>query len=72
MVPDKGATVTFLLRNDTCFDNDEALQRYIKSGKARLVKGDAMISDDVKKALNTAISDPNTHLDTIIFTVGKL
>jgi len=52
---EKGATVTFLLRSGpAAFDKDNIIQKYVKSGKARLVKGDALNKEDVAKAWEEA------------------
>lgn len=68
---DKGATVTFLLRNPSCFDADATIQKYVKSGKARLVKGDALIKEDVKKSWEEAAKgDGEAKVDALVFTVG--
>ena len=40
-IAEKGATVTFLLRNPSVFDADEAIQRFVRSGRAKLLKGNA-------------------------------
>ena len=64
-----GATVTLLLRSTSVFDNDEVVQGYIKSGKARLVKGDGLVKDDVKRAWEESGRD--RPVDTVVFTVGK-
>jgi hypothetical protein len=64
-----GATVTFLLRSTSVFDNDEVVQGYIKSGTARLIKGDGLIKDDVKRAWEESGRD--RPVDTVVFTVGK-
>jgi hypothetical protein len=63
-----GATVTFLLRSPSAFDQDETVQRYIKSGKARLVKGDGLVQEDVKRAWEDSGKDK--PVDTVLFTVG--
>lgn len=47
---DSGATVTFLLRSPTAFANDQAIQTFVTSGKARLVQGDALVKEDVQRA----------------------
>ncbi|KAF7321868.1 MYND-type domain-containing protein [Mycena kentingensis (nom. inval.)] len=62
---EKGATVTLLLRNPSTFDNDEVIQRFVKSGRARLVKGDATSEEDMHGAWAAAGT-----VDTVIFTVG--
>lgn len=64
-----GATVTFLLRSTSVFDEDEVVQGYVKSGKARLVKGDALVKDDVKRAWEESGRDRS--VDTVLFSIGK-
>jgi hypothetical protein len=60
-----------LLRTPTVFDNDEVIQEYVKSGKARLVKGDALVRDDCKKAWEEAAKgEPGEGVDLLLFTVG--
>ncbi|KAL5528864.1 hypothetical protein ACEPAG_4838 [Sanghuangporus baumii] len=66
-----GATVIFLLRKTSCFDTDESIKQYVASGKARLVQGDAMIKEDVGKALTVA-SEGDDPLDAVLFSVGTL
>jgi hypothetical protein len=70
---ESGDTVTFLLRNPTVFDKDEAIQEYVKSGKARLIKGDALVKDDCKKVWEEAAKgEPEGEgVDFLIFTVGE-
>ena len=58
---DSGATVTFLVRNLSSFDNDETIQPYIASGKARLVKGDALKEEDVRNAWRAAAEGEGTE-----------
>lgn len=54
------------------FDNDETIQRYIEKGKARLVKGDVLIKDDVQRAWDEAAKgDDNKPVDLLVFSVGK-
>lgn len=69
---DLGATVTFLLRKPSVFDNDETIQKYVRSGKARLVQGDALVKTDVKRVWHAAQGDDHKPVDFLIFTVGKL
>ncbi|KAA1479486.1 hypothetical protein DENSPDRAFT_846263 [Dentipellis sp. KUC8613] len=64
----KGATVTFLLRNPSIFDNDADIQPYIKEGKARLVKGDALNREDVAAGWTSA--GQVGPIDLLLFTVG--
>lgn len=65
---DAGATVTFLLRSPATFDGDEDIQKHVKSGKARLLKGDALVEEDVRNAWNEATKE--SPVDLVIFTVG--
>ena len=70
MLPaDAGATVTFLLRSPAVFDEDEAIKKAVRAGKAYLVKGDGLNQDDVARAWTEAIS--HGHVDTVLFTVGQ-
>jgi hypothetical protein len=62
---EKGATVTFLLRSPSAFDGDATIQKYIKSGNARLVKGDASNEADTQRAWTEA-----GIVDAVIFSVG--
>ncbi|KAJ7497673.1 hypothetical protein FB451DRAFT_1212367 [Mycena latifolia] len=62
---DRGATVTFLLRSTSVFDGDSAIQKYVKSGHARLLKGDATNEEDTRRAWAEA-----GVVDAVIFTVG--
>ncbi|KAJ6594479.1 hypothetical protein B0H19DRAFT_1056764 [Mycena capillaripes] len=61
----QGATVTFLLRTPSVFDKDTDIQGYVKSGKARLVKGDAARDEDARRAWEEA-----GVVDALIFSVG--
>ncbi|KAJ3514207.1 hypothetical protein NLJ89_g2500 [Agrocybe chaxingu] len=65
---DSGATVTFLLRSPAVFDADETIQKYVKAGKARLLKGDALVKEDVQRAWDEARKDG--PVDVLLFTVG--
>ncbi|KAF8630440.1 hypothetical protein AX17_005417 [Amanita inopinata Kibby_2008] len=65
---DSGATVTFLLRATSVFDNDEGMQKHIKAGNARLVQGDALVQADVKRAWEEASKDK--PVSTMLFTIG--
>ncbi|KAJ7130180.1 hypothetical protein C8R44DRAFT_829667 [Mycena epipterygia] len=62
---EKGATVTFLLRSPAVFDEDALIQGYVKSGKARLLKGDATNEADTRRAWNEA-----GVVDAVFFSVG--
>ena len=63
-----GSTVTFLLRNPAVFNGDEAIQTYVKSGQARLVKGDALVHEDIKRLWAEASSE--RPVDLLLFTLG--
>ncbi|PPQ89433.1 hypothetical protein CVT25_012812 [Psilocybe cyanescens] len=63
-----GATVTFLLRSPAAFDSDEVIQKYVKSGKARLIKGDALVEDDVQASWSEAVKCG--PIDLLLCTVG--
>jgi len=65
---DAGATVTFLLRSPTTFDNDESIQKHVKSGKARLIKGDGLVLADVQNVW--AVASADKPVDLLLFTVG--
>ncbi|KAF7376428.1 NAD(P)-bd-dom domain-containing protein [Mycena sanguinolenta] len=62
---EKGATVTFLLRSPSAFDSDTIIQKFVKSGHARLVKGDASNEADTERAWKEAGA-----VDAVIFSVG--
>ncbi|KLO12063.1 hypothetical protein SCHPADRAFT_929503 [Schizopora paradoxa] len=66
---EKGATVCYQLRRPNIFDNDEEMQKYITSGKAIIIPGDALKEDDVRRAWEKAAED-GVPVDTCIFTVG--
>ncbi|KAJ7187927.1 hypothetical protein C8R46DRAFT_1157150 [Mycena filopes] len=51
---EQGATVTFLLRSPAVFHRDEVIQRFVKSGKVRLIQGDALKEADNKRAWDAA------------------
>ncbi|KAF8125963.1 hypothetical protein EV363DRAFT_601945 [Boletus edulis] len=67
---DLGATVTFLLRKPSVFENDETIQQYVRAGKARLVHGDALVKEDVKRAWTVAQGDDDKPVDFLVSTVG--
>ncbi|KZT00053.1 uncharacterized protein LAESUDRAFT_745958 [Laetiporus sulphureus 93-53] len=66
----QGATVTFFLRSPSVFDQDKAIQEFVSSGKARLVKGDALNADDVRRGWETAQNGGTDRVDLLLFTVG--
>lgn len=65
---DAGSTVTFLLRSPTTFDDDEIIQKHVKSGKARLVQGDGLVVADVRNVW--AVASRDKPVDVLLFTVG--
>lgn len=74
----KGSTVTFLVRNASCFDNDEDIQAFVKRGKARIVKGDALVKEDVRRgweiagqAVPGSPPELDGQVDVLLFTVGE-
>ncbi|KAF7976767.1 hypothetical protein HWV62_5768 [Athelia sp. TMB] len=70
---EKGASVTFLLRSPSCFDTDETIQKYVKSGKARLIKGDALVKTDVVRSwAEAAQGEGEQRVDVLLFTVGTI
>ncbi|KAJ7187963.1 hypothetical protein C8R46DRAFT_5791 [Mycena filopes] len=62
---EQGATVTFLLRSPSVFDGDGTIQKFIKSGTARLVQGDAINENDTQRAWKEA-----GVVDAVVFTIG--
>lgn len=66
---DQGHSATLLLRNDKIFDNDERMKPHVDSGRAQLVQGDALVTDDVKRAWEKA-TDGRT-VDFVVFTLGE-
>ena len=67
-VSDAGSRVTFLLRSPASFDDDAEIQKHVKTGNAQLVKGDALVPEDVSKAWEKATED--APVDFILYTVG--
>jgi hypothetical protein len=68
-VVERGSSVTYLLRDPACFDQDTAMQPHIKAGRARLVKGNALVEEDMRRVWSEAIGDDGT-LDLILSTIG--
>ncbi|KAJ7681513.1 hypothetical protein B0H17DRAFT_1076225 [Mycena rosella] len=62
---EQGSNVTFLLRSPSVFAGDATIQKYVKSGNARLVEGDALNEADTKRAWAEA-----GVVDAVIFSVG--
>jgi len=65
---DAGSTVTFLLRSPATFDEDQSIQKYVQSGKARLIKGDGLVLADVQNVW--AVASLDRPVDVLLFTVG--
>ncbi|KAF7315813.1 NAD(P)-bd-dom domain-containing protein [Mycena indigotica] len=61
----EGATVTFLLRSPSTFDDDSVIQQFVATEKARLIKGDATSEEDTRRAWEAAGT-----VDAVIFSVG--
>lgn len=59
----------FQLRNLSALDENEAMQLSVKSGQAKLVKGDALVEDDVRTAWTEANAD-GIPVDTVLLSVG--
>ncbi|KAI0074184.1 hypothetical protein K474DRAFT_1601882 [Panus rudis PR-1116 ss-1] len=66
----KGAHVTFLLRSPSIFDADAAIQPYVESGHIHIVKGDALVTEDVAKGWETALQIG--PVDLVLFSVGSI
>ncbi|EKM75291.1 hypothetical protein AGABI1DRAFT_103047 [Agaricus bisporus var. burnettii JB137-S8] len=64
-----GATVTYLLRNPSVFDNDANIQPFLSTKKARIVKGDALVKNDVARTWSEATSD-SKPVNYLLFTLG--
>ncbi|KAG8916063.1 hypothetical protein FRC00_000630 [Tulasnella sp. 408] len=64
-----GHSVVFQVRNPFCFDNDTEIQPFVASGHAKLIKGDAMVEEEVRNAWTEANAD-GTAVDLVLFTVG--
>ncbi|KAI0820179.1 hypothetical protein BC628DRAFT_1423116 [Trametes gibbosa] len=69
---DQGASVTFLLRKTSAFDDDEKIQSYVSKGKARLVSGDALNIEDVQKGWAAALELGNGSIDVVLSSIGSL
>ncbi|KAG9050961.1 hypothetical protein FS837_000624 [Tulasnella sp. UAMH 9824] len=62
-----GHSVVFQLRKTSVFDQDEDMKPFIQSGAAKVIQGDAMVEEDVRKAWTEANAD-NIPVDVILFT----
>jgi hypothetical protein len=69
---EQGHIVTYLLRNPNVFDADEEVQQYVKTRQARLLKGDSLNEDDVRRAWEEAGKGrlQEGYVDYVISTVG--
>ncbi|KAL0565411.1 hypothetical protein V5O48_016613 [Marasmius crinis-equi] len=65
---DAGYTFTFLLRNPSALQNDQAMSKHIAARKVFLVKGDALVKSDVENGWNVA--GKHGPVDLMIFSVG--
>lgn len=65
----QGHSATLQLRNPKGFDNDAEIAPYIQSGKAEIVQGDALVTEDVERAWAKATENGRT-VDYILFTIG--
>ncbi|KAG8925002.1 hypothetical protein FRC01_010811 [Tulasnella sp. 417] len=63
-----GNTVIFQLRNVSAFDDDAEMKPFIESGKAKLIKGDALVQEDVRTTWTEANADG--PVDVVLLTVG--
>jgi NAD(P)-dependent dehydrogenase (short-subunit alcohol dehydrogenase family) len=69
---EKGDTVTYLLRKPTVFDNNAEMKKYVESGTAKLVKGDVLNKDDVKKVYEVAGEGEGPGVEVILYSIGVL
>lgn len=60
--------MVFQLRSPTAFDNDQAMQPFVQSGKAILIKGDSLNKQDIENAWKAA--NQGSPIDLVLFTVG--
>ncbi|CAE6348249.1 unnamed protein product [Rhizoctonia solani] len=64
----KGNTCTLLLRKPDAMESDPSMKDYIQNGSAKLVRGDALVREDVQKAVDVANADGK--LELIFFGIG--
>ncbi|KAH7345685.1 hypothetical protein B0J17DRAFT_764280 [Rhizoctonia solani] len=64
----KGHTCTLLLRKPEAIESDPFMSDYIKNGKAKLVRGDGLVQEDVQKVWNVASSEG--QVDLVFFGIG--
>jgi NAD(P)-dependent dehydrogenase (short-subunit alcohol dehydrogenase family) len=65
----KGNTCTLLLRKPDAMESDSSMKDYIQNGSAKLVRGDALVREDVQKAVDVANADGK--LELIFFGIGQ-
>ncbi|KIO24813.1 hypothetical protein M407DRAFT_43259, partial [Tulasnella calospora MUT 4182] len=65
----QGHSVFIAVRNPSVLENDPAVQPFIASGQAKLVKCDALVEDDMRRAWSVALEDEKP-VDAVLFTVG--
>ncbi|KAG8952840.1 hypothetical protein FRC00_006595 [Tulasnella sp. 408] len=65
----QGHSVFFAIRNPSVLENDPDVQPFIASGLAKLVKCDALVEDDMRRAWSVALEDEKP-VDAVLFTVG--
>lgn len=63
-----GHDCTLLLRRPDAMESDPAMSGYIRDGKAKLVRGDGLVKDDVQRAWDTAKGD--SKVDLVFFGIG--
>ncbi|KIO31430.1 hypothetical protein M407DRAFT_133477 [Tulasnella calospora MUT 4182] len=64
-------TVVFQLRKVSAFEDDADMQPFVKSGQAKLVKGDALVEDDVRTAWIEANAD-GVPVDTVLISADRI
>jgi hypothetical protein len=63
-----GHSVVFFLRSPGAFDKDTAIQPYVQSGHATILKGDVLDADSVTTAWKAA--NEGAEIDLVLYTVG--
>lgn len=62
--------MVFFLRSPGAFDDDAAIQPYVQSGRAIVLKGDTLDKHSVATAWTTA--NESRNIDLVLYTVGVL
>ncbi|KAH7101661.1 hypothetical protein BKA62DRAFT_702791 [Auriculariales sp. MPI-PUGE-AT-0066] len=60
----KGETVSLFVRSANRFDDDQAIQGHIRAGRARVVVGDGLNEEDVRRAVHS------DSFDFILISIG--